>query len=191
VANRIHPSNPNEYVIKKPIGVFYFPFSKTRTSLKKRKSMANTFTHLHIHLVFAVKFRQGLIEKEWKDRLHRYITGIVQQNDHKLIQINSLPDHIHILIGLRTHQAIAALVKNVKTESTKWINQNGFCKTHFAWQEGYGAFACSKSHVDRVIRYIQNQEIHHQQQSFLDEYRQTLDEHEIPFEEKYLFNEPE
>ena len=153
--------------------------------------MANTFTQIHIQLVFAVKYRHGLIEKTWNDRLHRYITGIIQQNDHKLIQINSQPDHIHILLGLRTHQAIAALVKNVKTESTKWIKQNGFCKTPFAWQEGYGAFAYSKSHVYRVIRYIQNQEIHHRKQSFLDEYRLMLDKHKIPYDEKYLFQEPQ
>ena len=152
--------------------------------------MPNTYTQLHIQLVFAVKFRAALIQKEWKERLHQYITGIFQQNEHKMLQINSMPDHIHIFIGMRPHQAISALVQNVKSESSKWIKENKFCKS-FAWQEGFGAFSYSKTHVDRVIRYIQNQEAHHQKEAFLDEYRKMLKAFEIGYDERYIFKEPE
>ncbi|HEX7906191.1 MAG TPA: IS200/IS605 family transposase [Chitinophagaceae bacterium] len=153
--------------------------------------MPNTYTQLHIQLVFAVKFRIALIQKEWKDRLHQYITGIFQQNEHKMLQINSMPDHIHIFIGMRPHQSISALVQNVKSESSKWIKENKFCKSSFAWQEGFGAFSYSKTHVDRVIRYIQNQETHHRKEAFLDEYRKMLKAFEIDYDERYIFKEPE
>ena len=153
--------------------------------------MANTYTQLHIQLVFAVKFRAALIQKEWKERLHQFITGIFQQNEHKMLQINSMPDHMHIFIGMRPHQSISALVQNVKTESSKWIKENKFCKSAFAWQEGFGAFSYSKTHVDRVIRYIQNQKIHHMKESFLDEYRKMLIAFEIDYDERYIFKELE
>ena len=132
--------------------------------------MANTYTQLHIQLVFAVKYRAAVIQKEWKGRLHQYITGIIQHNNHKMLQINGMPDHIHIFIGMRPDQSISALVQNVKSESSKWIKENKFCASVFAWQEGFGAFSYSKSHVGNVIRYIQNQEIHHKKETFLDEY---------------------
>lgn len=151
----------------------------------------NTYTQLHIQFVFAVQFRAAMIQKEWKERLHQYITGIFQGNKHKMLQINSMPDHIHIFIGMRPHQSISSLIQNVKSQSTTWINNNGFCKRNFAWQEGYGAFSYSKKDVPNVIRYIQNQEAHHKKQSFLDEYRELLNEFEIDFEEQYIFREPE
>lgn len=153
--------------------------------------MANTYTQLHIQLVFAVKYRKALIQKEWKERLHQYITGIFQANDHKVLQVNSMPDHIHILIGMRPHQSLSAIVKNVKTESSKWIKAERFCPGSFSWQEGYGAFSYSKSHVPDVIRYIQNQEAHHKKETFLSEYRRFLQAFEIDHDEQYIFKEPE
>ncbi len=152
--------------------------------------MANTYTQLHIQFVFAVKFRAALIEKEWKEILHKYITGIFQANNHKMLQINSMPDHIHIFIGLRPHQSISALIQNVKTESSKWIKSQNLCQSPFAWQEGYGAFSYAKSQVPLVIRYIQNQELHHKKETFLNEYRQLLKAFEIEYEEQYIFKEP-
>ncbi|NOT52074.1 MAG: IS200/IS605 family transposase [Chitinophagaceae bacterium] len=152
--------------------------------------MANTYTQLHIQLVFAVKLRADLIQKEWKEGLHRYITGMFQKNNHKMLQINSMPDHTHILIGMRPDQSLSSLVKNVKTESSKWIKENKLCRS-FAWQEGFGAFSYSKSHVPEVIRYIQNQEAHHKKETFLDEYRRLLKAFEIDYDEKYIFKEPE
>jgi REP-associated tyrosine transposase len=153
--------------------------------------MANTYTQLHIQFVFAVKYRAALIEKEWQPKLHKYITGIFQENEHKMLQINSMPDHIHIFIGLRPHQAISSLIQNVKTESTKWINENKFCGSQFAWQKGFGAFSYSKSHVNNVIRYIQNQQAHHKRETFLDEYKRMLDVFEVDYDERYIFKEPE
>jgi REP element-mobilizing transposase RayT len=153
--------------------------------------MANTYTQLHIQFVFAVKYRAALIQKEWKARLQQYITGIFQQNDHKMLQVNSMPDHIHIFIGMRPDQSISSLVKNVKTESSKWIKENKLSTAPFAWQEGYGAFSYSKSHVSDVIRYIQNQEAHHKKEIFLDEYRRLLKAFEIQYDEQFIFKEPE
>ena len=151
--------------------------------------MPNTYAKLHIQFVFAVKFRAALINKEWKDDLHKYITGIFQNNDHKMLQINSMPDHIHIFIGMRPHQSISALVQNVKTESSKWVKAKKFCNGSFGWQDGYGAFSYSKSHVDDVIRYVQNQEIHHKKETFLNEYRKMLTLFEVAYDEQYIFKE--
>jgi putative transposase len=153
--------------------------------------MPNTYTQLHIQFVFAVKYREASIEKTWRDELHKYITGIIQDNGHKMLQINSMPDHIHIFIGMRPTQSIAALIQNVKSESSKWIKEKNFCTRPFAWQEGYGAFSYSKSHVPDVIRYIQNQEAHHRKETFLDEYRKMLKAFEIEYDEQYIFKEPE
>jgi putative transposase len=152
--------------------------------------MSNSYTQLHIQFVFAVKYRQALIHKDWKDNLHKYITGIFQQNGHKMLQINSMPDHIHIFVGLSPHQAISGIIQNVKTESSKWVKAENVCKRPFAWQEGYAAFSYTKSHVQRVIRYIQNQEAHHAKEFFLEEYKKMLDESAIEWNPKYIFNEP-
>ncbi|MEN2488690.1 IS200/IS605 family transposase [Flavobacterium sp. B11] len=107
--------------------------------------MANTYTQLHIQFVFAVKYRKALISKDWKDKLHQYITGIIQSNNHKMLCINSMPDHIHIFIGMRPTQSISALVQNVKTESSKWIKEQKL-SPDFLWQEGYGIF-----HIQEVM----------------------------------------
>ena len=153
--------------------------------------MANTYTQLHIQFVFAVKYRAALIEKIWQPKLHKYITGIFQENEHKMLQINSMHDHIHIFVGLRPHQAISSIIQNVKTASTKWINENNFSSSQFAWQKGFGAFSYSKSHVNNVIRYIQNQEVHHKRETFLQEYVRTLNAFEIDYDERFIFKEPE
>lgn len=135
--------------------------------------MANTYTQIHLHFVFAVKFRQALIHPQWKNRLHQYMTGIFQHNNHKLLCINSMPDHIHIFVGFRPHQSISSLIQNVKTETSKWIKEQNL-SPGFAWQEGYGAFSYSKSQVPAVVDYILKQEEHHHKQTFLDEYRSFL-----------------
>ena len=142
--------------------------------------MSNTYTQIHIQFVFAVKYRAALIDSALEERLHQYITGIFQQNDHKMLQINSMPDHIHIFIGMRPHQSISSLLQNVKTESSKWIKEQKLCAAPFAWQEGYGAFSYSKSQVPDVIRYVKNQKTHHQKLNFLDEYRKMLTLFDIP-----------
>lgn len=153
--------------------------------------MPDTYTQLHIQFVFAVRYRRALIHPQWKERLHQYMTGIFQNNNHKMIQVNSMPDHIHILIGYRPSQPIPAMIQNVKSESSKWIIENGFCDSRFAWQNGYGAFSYSKSHLKRVINYIANQERHHQKETFLEEYRRLLDAFEVDYNDRYLFTEPQ
>jgi putative transposase len=150
--------------------------------------MPNTYTQIHIHFVFAVKYRQALIHADWKERLHQYITRIFQKYGHKMLQVNSMPDHIHILIGMRPSQSVSALIREVKSDSTKWIHLEKLC-AGFAWQEGYGAFAYAQSQMPFVIRYIQNQEIHHRKESFLDEYRHFLNVFEVEWDEKYIFAE--
>jgi len=153
--------------------------------------MANSYTQIHIQFVFAVKYRAALIGQDWKERLHQYITGIFQENKHKMIQINSMPDHIHILVGIRPHQSISSLIQNVKAESSKWVKAQGFCSQPFAWQEGYGAFSYSKSQISDVVRYILNQEDHHKKTTFLEEYKKFLTLFEIDWDEQYIFKEPE
>lgn len=152
--------------------------------------MANTYTQLYVQFIFATKFRLAMIDISWKETLHKYITGIFQNNKHKMLQINSMPDHMHILIGLSTDQAIASIMQNVKSESSKWINEKKLTRSKFGWQEGYGAFTYSKSQLPQVIKYIQKQELHHKKRSFLDEYRSFLHAFGIEFDERYIFKEP-
>lgn len=157
---------------------------------QKKDLMPNTYTQIHMQFVFAVKYRRALIAPEWKERLHQYITGIFHHNAHKMLQINSMPDHIHILVGFRPSQSISSMIQNVKSESSKWIQRQNLCDSKFAWQEGFGAFSYSKSHVPRVIKYIKNQEQHHRKVSFLDEYKKLLRRFEVEYDEKYIFTKP-
>ena len=151
--------------------------------------MANTYTQIHIHFVFAVKFRNGIINSQWKNTLYKYITGTIHNNNHKLLAINGTSDHIHILIGLRPSQSISDLMKDVKQSSSKWINENKLVKGHFEWQEGYGAFSHSKSQINKVIDYIDNQESHHKKLTFKEEYLDFLKKFEVDYDEKFIFKE--
>ncbi len=153
--------------------------------------MANTYTQIHIQFVFAVKNRQSLIQKEWKEDLHKYITGIVANQGHKLLAISGMSDHIHIFIGMRPTQSMSDLMQDIKGDSSKWINQNGFVRGKFEWQSGYGAFSYSRSHISNVIRYIENQEEHHRNVTFREEYIKMLEAFEIEYDEKYIFHEIE
>ena len=152
-----------------------------------KSAMANTYTQTHIQAVFAVQNRQSLIIDDWKDDLYKYITAIIQNNDHKMLQINGMPDHVHILFGLRPVQSLSDLMKQVKQDSSKWINQNRLAKRKFSWQEGYGAFSYSKSQLPRVIKYIQNQENHHRKHTFKEEYLALLETHGVVYDEQYIF----
>ncbi|MEM0518397.1 IS200/IS605 family transposase [Aequorivita flava] len=148
--------------------------------------MANTYTQIHIQVIFAVQNRQSLIKPQWKDELYKYITGIVQSYNHKVLQINGMPDHIHILFGMRPTQSISDLMKKLKQDSSKWINNRGFVNGKFSWQEGYGAFSYSRSHVPKVIKYIANQEEHHKSKTFGEEYLEILKESGIDYDERYI-----
>jgi putative transposase len=152
--------------------------------------MANTYTQIHLQFVFAPKFRASLIHPDWEDELYQYITGIVQNNNHKLLSINGMPDHVHLLAGFRTTQSIGDFMQDVKAYSSGWINENKLTKSKFEWQSGYGAFSYSKSHVPNVIAYIKNQKAHHSKQTFLEEYKLFLEKFEIDFDPQYIFKEP-
>ncbi|HMN26336.1 MAG TPA: IS200/IS605 family transposase [Ignavibacteriaceae bacterium] len=151
--------------------------------------MANTFTQIYLHLVFAVQNRISLIQSEWSNELYKYITGIVKQNGHKLIAINGMPNHLHIAIGYKPHQLIPELLQDIKGNSSKWINEKKFLKGKFSWQAGYGAFSFSHSQIDTVVKYISNQEQHHKKKSFREEYLDLLIKYEIVFDEKYILED--
>ena len=149
--------------------------------------MANTFSQIYIQTVFAVSNRQSLIKPEFKEDIYKYITGIVTNQGQKLISINGMLDHIHILIGLRPAMALADLVQEIKADSTNFINKKRWVRGRFSWQEGYGAFSYGHSQLNTIIRYIQNQEKHHQRRSFKDEYLSLLRKFDIAFDDKYVF----
>ena len=151
--------------------------------------MANTYTQIHIQVVFAVQNRQSLISKKWEDELYKYITGIIQNYNHKVIQINGMPDHIHILFGMRPTQSLSDLMKMIKGDSSKWINKKGFVREKFSWQAGYGGFTYSKSQLPNVIQYIKNQKEHHRRISFSQEYLNFLKEYEVEYDERYVLKD--
>jgi putative transposase len=149
--------------------------------------MANTYTQCYFHLVFAVKNRDALIKKEWKDKLEMYITGIIQNHRHKLLAIGSMPDHIHFLIGYNVNQLIPDLVEEVKTSSNAFIKEKKLSKCKFEWQKGYGAFTHSHSQIDPVVKYILSQVEHHKKRLFKEEYFEMLDKNNVEYKEEYLF----
>lgn len=149
--------------------------------------MANTFSQIYIQTVFAVSNRMSLIKPEFKEDLHKYITGIIRHQGQKLISINGMPDHLHVLIGLKPSMALADLVRDIKADSSTYVNKNRWVRGKFSWQEGYGAFSYGHSQLDTIIRYIQNHEKHHRRRSFKEEYLAWLKKYEIPFEAKYVF----
>jgi REP element-mobilizing transposase RayT len=149
--------------------------------------MANTYTQIYLHVVFAVEGRQSLIVPEHNDELQKYITGIVTAQKHKLIAINNMPDHLHLLVGLRPDAALSDLVRDVKAGSSKFINEKRWVMGRFSWQEGFGAFSHARSQLDAVIRYIQNQQKHHAKKSFRDEYLELLEKFGVEYDQKYIF----
>lgn len=148
-----------------------------------------TFSQVYLHFIFAVKFRDGLLLKTFQDEVYRYIAGIVQNNGHKLISVGGMPDHIHILVGMKPNQSVADLVNKVKSNSSKFINEKRFLPVRFEWQRGYGVFSYSRSQLNQVVHYIQNQEAHHKKKSFRAEYVEFLEKFQVEFDERFLFNE--
>jgi putative transposase len=148
--------------------------------------MANTYTQISIQAIFAVKGRENIITKDWRDSLHKYISGIIR-NECKPLAIGGWKDHIHVFAGIPPNLLVSDFVKKVKSNSSRWINEQKFVKGKFQWQEGYGAFSYSRSQRDDVIKYIINQEEHHKARSFREEYLDLLNKFEIEFNEQYLF----
>jgi REP element-mobilizing transposase RayT len=149
--------------------------------------MPGTFSKIYIQIVFAVKERENLIADSWKTELHKYIAGTIKSKGQKPIIVNGMPDHIHAFVGLKPAMAISDLARDIKNNSSNFINDHHFIKGKFSWQEGYGAFSYSHSHIDKVYNYILNQEFHHQKKTFKQEYLGFLKKLEIDHEEKYLF----
>ncbi len=149
--------------------------------------MANTYSQIYIQIVFAVKGRQNLISKEKREELHKFITGIVTNREQKLLAIFAMPDHVHILVGMKPSISISDLVRDIKAGSSKFINDSKWINGKFNWQEGFGAFSYSKSNLDNVVKYILNQEEHHKNKTFKNEYLDFLEKFEIEYDEKYVF----
>ena len=157
-------------------------------NIEKRRKMANTYTQIYIQAVFAVQSRQNLISKDHKEELHKYITGIIRNKKQKLIAIKSMPDHIHIFIGMRPSIALSDLIRDIKSNSSSFINEKRWFRGKFNWQEGFGAFSYGHSQIDAIIKYIQNQEKHHAKKTFKEEYLKMLKKFNIEYDDKYLFN---
>ena len=149
--------------------------------------MAGTYSQIYIQVVFAVKGRQNLIGREWRETLNKYIAGIIKGKEQKPIIINGMADHIHAFVGLKPSMKISDLVRDIKNNSSNFINDKGFVKGKYSWQEGYGAFSYGHSQIERVYNYILNQEQHHKKRSFKEEYLELLKKFNIPHDEKYLF----
>jgi REP element-mobilizing transposase RayT len=150
--------------------------------------MPGTFSQVYIQVVFAVKGRDNLIGKQWKDDLHKYIAGIIKGKEQKPIIVNGMPDHIHAFIGLRPSMAISDLVRDIKNNSSNFINGKKWVNGKFSWQEGYGAFSYSHSQIETVYNYILNQEQHHRKKTFREEYIAFLKKFDVPYEERFLFD---
>jgi putative transposase len=151
--------------------------------------MAGTFSQIYIQIVFAVKGRENLIAKNWKEELNKYIAGIIRAKEQKPIIVNSLPDHIHAFVGLKPSIGLSDLVRDIKNNSSNFINERKFVKGKFSWQEGYGAFSYSHNDIGNVYDYILNQEEHHKKKTFKEEYVGFLKEFNVSFDERYIFDE--
>jgi REP element-mobilizing transposase RayT len=153
--------------------------------------MANTYTQIYVHIVFAVSGRQSLIHPKHNEELQKYIVGIISGKNQKLIAINNMPDHMHLLIGLQPDLPLSNLVRDIKANSSKFINEKHWCAGKFSWQEGFGAFSHSRSQLGDVIRYIENQHEHHARKTFHEEYVSFLEKFQVEYDPRYLFKAAE
>ena len=153
--------------------------------------MANAYFQMYAHTIFAVKYRAAQIQNSWKHNLMSVIGNLTNETGCKCIIVNGMPDHVHSFFGFKPTIRIADVMKSVKSKSSKWINEQGYLKDRFEWQAGYGCFTYSESQVKSVFQYIQEQEKHHRNLSFLDEYRGILEKFRVDFDEMYIFKEME
>jgi putative transposase len=157
--------------------------------LKYTNLMANTYHQIYLHTVFAVKYRKAVLDKSWRHTIFGLMGNLINQENCKTIIINGVEDHVHCFIGLRPVVSVSELMKIVKAKSSKYINDNALTEQRFEWQEGYGVFSYSQSHIDKVFKYIQNQEAHHQKLTFREEYLALLENFKIEYDEKYIFQD--
>ncbi|QDV27103.1 IS200/IS605 family transposase [Aureliella helgolandensis] len=151
--------------------------------------MSSTHTNLLFHIVYSTKYRRNIINVDIRKRLYEYIGGILRENKGTLLEIGGMPDHVHLLAKLSPSFAISDVLRLVKTNSSKWVNETFAMNSPFAWQRGFGAFSVSMSSVADVEKYVKLQEEHHRKLTFRDEYRLLLKRHGIEFDERYLFEE--
>lgn len=151
--------------------------------------MPNSYTQLYIQAVFAVKYREAIIHKEWKEQLMAVIGNLINETGCKTFIVNGVEDHVHCFFGLKPSIALSEVMQQAKAKSSKWVNESGLLRSRFEWQVGYGAFSYSRSHIDRVYRYIQNQEAHHRKETFREEYIQLLEKFGVQYDPQYLFEE--
>jgi len=149
--------------------------------------MAGTYSQIYIQYVFSVKGRENLLQKPWRDEVFKYISGIIKGKNQKTIIVNGVADHVHVFVGLRPAMNISDLVRDIKNNSSNFINEQKFLKRKFSWQEGYGVFSYAHSQIKNVYHYIENQEKHHRKKTFKEEYIDFLQRFEIDYNEKYLF----
>ena len=164
------------------------PNGARNKEIDKGIEMANTYSQIYIQIVFAVRGRENLISDDWKNELYKYITGIVKNKGQKLLAINGVSDHIHILLNIKPNIALSDLVRDIKANSSRFINEKSFVKGRFYWQEGFGAFSYSISQLDDVIEYIETQEKHHEETSFKNEYLKFLKRFKVEFDDEYVFD---
>jgi putative transposase len=149
--------------------------------------MANAYTQIYLQLVFSPMGHENVIPQRHKEELQKYTTGIIQNRKHKLLAINFMPDHVHLLIGYNPSQPLPDLIRDIKANSSKFINEKKWLPGRFQWQEGYGAFSYSRSQIDDVINYINSQEEHHRKVSFKEEYLKLMEKNEVDYDPRYLF----
>ena len=149
--------------------------------------MANTYKKVQLHIVFAVKNRQAILDNSWRAKVFAYISGIIRERGHYPLAVNGYHDHIHILIEYNLNELIPDLVREIKKSSSKYIKDEKFTRHHFEWQLGYGIFSVGWKEVSTVINYIRNQEIHHQKRSFKNEYQSLLEKYKIDYKDEYVF----
>ncbi|MFV0554090.1 MAG: IS200/IS605 family transposase [Mangrovibacterium sp.] len=149
--------------------------------------MAGTFSQIYIHYVFAVKGRENLLNKSWREDVFKYIAGIIKNKNQQSIIVNGTSDHVHALVGLKPAMSISDLMRDIKSNTSNYINTKNLVKGTFSWQNGYGAFSYSRSQVDSVYKYIANQEEHHKKKTFREEYLDFMQKFELEYDEKYLF----
>jgi REP element-mobilizing transposase RayT len=148
--------------------------------------MSNTYSQIYIHVVFSVRNKRHSINKSWKDELYKYITGIIKSKEQKLIVINGVSDHLHFLVGMRPTCNLSDLIREVKANSSKWINKSNYISGKFFWQEGFGAFSLGHSQLPIIINYINNQDEHHKKATFREEYIQFLKAYDVDYIDKYI-----
>lgn len=149
--------------------------------------MAGTYSQIYIQIVFAINGRENLLQKPWREEVFKYIAGIVKGKNQKPIIVNGVSNHVHLFVGLRPSISVSDLVRDIKNNSSNFINEQKFVRARFSWQEGFGSFSYSHSQIEQVYQYILNQEEHHKKKSFREEYLDFLKKFEVEYDEKYLF----